>query len=312
VSEEGAGTRKELLVALLSFLSLLPVVAGAKKDLQQENLTGPARTVRIEAARFSQRPGQQVEEPHELVAIITYNPRGQKTDVVSGPTGTGVVWRFENIPHDKTLYTYNAQGSLVEEVSYNPDSSLLRKTLYTYDDKGNLIETVSYGSDGSLLGKAVHTYDAQGHLTEAVSYDAFGVIAYKTVYAYDDKGNLTEETVYGAGGSPISRSVHTYDAQGRRIEMTHYDLAHGAGLGIDRTVETYDTQGNILELTTYYTEKAGDPEERQVPPPSKIIYTYEWDTHGNWVKQTETRCTSETGTPICEPSLVTYRTITYY
>ena len=305
---------KSLLVVLaVGLLAVSPVVAGMKTDWQKEGLVGPVRTIRIEAARFSNPPGPRVEEPRELVAIISYNTRGQKTEVASGPIGTGVVWHFENIPHDKTLYTYNAQGGLIEEVSYNADGSLLRKTLYTYNDKGNLIKAVSYGSDGSLGGKAVHTYDAQGHLTGAVSYDAFDTIAYKTVYTYDDKGNLAEETIYRASGPPISQSVHAYDAQGRRIETTNEDLAHDAALGIEKTVETYDTQGNLLELTTYYTEKAGDDEDvRPVPPPSKLLYTYEWDTHGNWVKQTQTLCTAETGQPVCEPSLVTYRIIIYY
>ena len=127
------------------------------------------------------------------------------------------------------------------------------------------------------------------------------------------QGNLTEEALYDVGSSSIkSRSVHTYNAQGHKIEITHYDFTHGPGLGIDRTVETYDANGNILELITYYTEKVGDEADKPIPPPSKRIYTYEWDAYGNWVKQTQTLCTSETGKPVYEPSMVTYRTISYY
>jgi hypothetical protein len=149
-------------------------------------------------------------------------------------------------------------------------------------------------------------------LIEQISCDTIDCFN-KIVYTYDDKGNLTEEAIYDVSGSFIkSRSVHTYDAQGHRIKTAGYDLVHGAGLGVDRTVETYDARGNILELTTYYTQRAGDPDERPVPPPSKVVYTYEWDAHGNWVKQTQTLCTSETGEPVCKPSMVTYRSITYY
>jgi hypothetical protein len=34
--------------------------------------------------------------------------------------------------------------------------------------------------------------------------------------------------------------------------------------------------------------------------------------HGNWIKQAETCCSSESGQAVCDPSLVTYRTITHY
>jgi hypothetical protein len=140
------------------------------------------------------------------------------------------------------------------------------------------------------------------------NYDVFGVASY-TVSTYDSEGNLIEEEFSRSGSG--YRSVHTYDAQGKRVTTTQYS-DRDPGLGIEKTVLAYDARGNITELTTYYTQRAGDKEVRPIPPPNKRVYTYEFDAHGNWVKQTMTLCSAESGKPVCEPSLVTYRTITYY
>lgn len=199
--------------------------------------------------------------------------------------------------------TYDRHGNRIE-------GGYAAKTLHTYDAQGNRIETISYGPDGSLLDKTLYTYDGRGNLTEAVS-ESSGYIN-RTGYTYDDRGKLTEETVYGPGGDIKVESVHIYDAQGRKIQTIDKDPAHDPGLGIDKVVTTYDTKGNIIEMTTYYTRRAGDEEERPVSLPNKRVYTYEFDARGNWVKRTWTLCSSESGKPVCEPSLVTYRTITYY
>ncbi len=101
----------ELLVVLaLSILSVLPAATGMKTDWQKDSLIGSVRVVRIEAARFSNQPGPRVEEPRELVAVITYDTGGRKIEVVSGPIGTGVIWYFENIPHDKRIILTTLSG----------------------------------------------------------------------------------------------------------------------------------------------------------------------------------------------------------
>jgi antitoxin component YwqK of YwqJK toxin-antitoxin module len=241
--------------------------------------------------------GQWIEGPRELSAGITYDVRGNKTEA----TGSAFV--------GKTLYTYNAQGELTETLSYSPDGSLSERTVYTYDAKGNLMETVSYAPDGSSHRKTVYIYDAQGQLTEQITCDAVGCFD-KGAYTYDPYGNLVEERFYSPDSAAIKlHFVHIYDAQGRRIQ-TERGPAH-LGLGIEKTVETYDANGNILELTTYYTEKVGDEAGKPIPPPARVVYTYEFDARGNWIKQTQTLCTAETGQLICEPFMVAYRTITY-
>ncbi|MGH7965844.1 MAG: hypothetical protein ACRERD_29175 [Candidatus Binatia bacterium] len=175
-----------------------------------------------------------------------------------------------------------------------------------YNDKGLLTKTISYSRDGSPYCETPYGYDAQGRLTARL----FGC-AHEIAYIYDPRGNLTEEIFYSPSSSIHLRSVHAYDAHGHRTSTTNYSH-HNPGLGIEKVVTAYDARGNTKELTTYYTQKVG-LEDRPIPPPVKWIYTYEFDAYGNWVKQTRTSCHAESGsTMVCEPSLVTYRTITYY
>ena len=261
------------------------------------------QTVRVEAVRFSNQAGRWIEGPQEQVAIITYDGRGNKTEVVSGQTD--IKGLFEGLPTGKTVYTYDDQGRLDEMISYDSDGSSLGTTAYIYDDKGLLTKTISYSRDGSPYCQTPYEYDAQGRLTAQL----YGC-ANKIAYLYDPRGNLTEEIFYSPSSSIHLRLVHAYDARGHRISTTSH-AHHDPGLGIEKVVTTYDAKGNILEQTTYYTQRADEP-ERPVPPPAKMVYTYEFEGRGNWIKQTQTDCYSETGKPVCEPSLVTYRTITYY
>ena len=291
---------KRVLVSLILNLYFVTLtVAGVETDLQKDNLIGPAQTVRTETAQFSNQSGQWVEGPLEPSASVIYDTRGNRTEVIG------------NVFVGKTLHIHDAQGDLTETLDYSPDGALSEKMVYAYDNKKNLRKTVSYSPDGVSLRTTLYTYSASGQLIEQISCDDIGCFDRKAC-TYDIQGNLIEESFYSPDGSGIKlRLVHTYNEQGRRTQTESYD-PHDAGLGIEKTVETYDANGNSLELTTYYTEKVGDEEGKPIPPPNKWIYTYEWDAHGNWIKQTRILCTSETGSPVCEPSMVTYRTITYY
>lgn len=211
----------------------------------------------------------------------------------------GFIGPVQTVQIQTAQFSENQSGQWVEGPHGRP-------AIITYDVKGNRIEGKSEDT-----AKTVYTYDAQGRVIEQITCDVVGCFD-KIAYTYNPYGNLIEERFYYPDSSSIKlRLVHTYDKQGRRTQTESYD-AHDPGLGIEKTVQTYDANGNILELTTYYTEKIGDEEGKPIPPPAKFAYTYEWDTHGNWVKQAQTSCTAETGTPVCEPSLVTYQAITYY
>lgn len=285
------------VISLLCGLHCSIILDRADHNLRQQGLLGPVQAVRVETAQFANHAGHWVEEPRQLSVIRTYNVQGR--------------WTAEMGPRSKALVLYNAQGALREIHIHNTENdSLVERIVYTYDAQARRVATRCYEAGGAMQ-EVRYTYDVLGRLSEQITCDAVSCFD-KIAYTYDSQGNLIEESFYYPDSSSIKlRLVHTYDEQGRRTQTESYDT-HGPALGVEKTVETYDAKGNILELITYYTEKIGDEEGKPIPPPSKMVYTYEWDAHGNWVKQTQTLCISESGKLVCEPSMVTYRTITYY
>ncbi len=199
--------------------------------------------------------------------------------------------------------TFDARGNLTEEDSYDSDGTVKAKAVYTYAAKDNRAEEVSYKPrwrffDGPVDSKDVYTYDEKGNLTEEASYNSDGTLRSKTIYTYDAKRNLIEEAVYHPDGTVRSKTICTYDAKGNRTEETIYNAD---GTLRAKTVYTYDATGNRTEEDFY------NPDLQK-----KETYTYESDSFGNWIKMTTSTWVTKFGKSYFEPSLVTYRTITYY
>src|SRR5262249_8364542 len=93
---------------------------------------------------------------------------------------------------------------------------------------------------------------------------------------FDDKGNMIEEAIYNPDGSLWGKYVYKYDLEGKRIESEHYD-------------------GSGVHYRTW-------------------IYTYKYDSYGNWVKKVSSMKDSKfsSGKTGFVPREVEYRTITYY
>lgn len=199
--------------------------------------------------------------------------------------------------------TYDESGRELETGYYNTSEaggSLYEKTVHKYDEQGRRIETSSYDDTGAFLRRISYVYDAQGRLVETVG-------AYDVMYIYDSKGRLYKEI------SERLTLVHSYDVRGRRKETAAYD-PHDPGLGIDRTVTLYDADGNVTANITYYRRKEGLPEKGKIPPPVKSVYSYEYDSYGNWVKQTFWDCDSKRRSrrSVCQSFAKTVRTISYF
>jgi TonB family protein len=92
-----------------------------------------------------------------------------------------------------------------------------------------------------------------------------------------------------------------YDIKGSKIENAYFPIAGATLTG--KEVYKYDDKGNIIEMTLH--DEAGTLL-------SKEVYTYEFDSFGNWTKMTTSVAVIEGGKINFEPTEITYRTITYY
>jgi len=115
---------------------------------------------------------------------------------------------------------------------------------------------------------------------------------------YDAKGNKTLEAWHNPNGSVNRRVQFTYDPNGSLTEAVRYKAD---GTLADKVAYVYDAKGNKTEETTY---KADGSLEKY------STFSYEFDSHGNWIKMTEiTRFETDADTYWAES---VYRTISYY
>ena len=102
-------------------------------------------------------------------------------------------------------------------------------------------------------------------------------------------------------GPHAALETAAYDIKGTKIENAYFPVAGGNLTG--KEVYKYDDKGNIVEMTL---------QDASGTLLSKEVYTYEFDSFGNWTRMTTSVAVIEGGKISFEPTEVTYRTITYY
>ena len=197
----------------------------------------------------------------------------------------------ERTPELRSLYTYDAQGNLVEasengtdyHYTHDTEGRVLSKrawgkTLYEnhYDACGRLRELItgeqktSYGYDkaGRLAEvcasngiRAQYRYDRNDMQTEVLYGNGL-----RTSYTYDERSQLTGmETVLPGMSNPLFRSTYAYDANGCRISKTEQiRMDATTPLKVMETSYTYDAMERLTKeslngaVTSYGYDLAGN------------------------------------------------------
>lgn len=263
------------LFTVLTLTLLLSNSAGAQKkpDREKENLFGVVRSVRSQMTDFIDEKLQE-------------KGRTKQLDVV----------------------TYDTKGNEVERTIYNDYGFLVGKEARTHDAKGNLIESILSDPKGAVMERRVYTYN-NDKLTQIVSSDGKGNVGLKQANSYGDSGRLREETYYDPKKA-VGKTVYKYDEKGNVSEVAFY-LANGSKavapigpcLGAHRVTYSYDEKGKPIKVIAYepdgevkkswqysYNPKGQIAEDirESVWSRTKFVYTYEYDSHGNWIKQIAT------------------------
>ncbi len=146
------------------------------------------------------------------------------------------------ITQNKIVSTYNNQGKIIEQNSYNTDGSLSFKYIVKYDDKGKKIGINQYNADGGLLSQKI--YDSKENLLESKEYfSSDGSVTGNMTLHYDEKGHLIELKEHNVNGT--FTYTYRYDDSGNRIEEKAYVNGH---LEKTKTVTyRYNKKGNIIE-----------------------------------------------------------------
>ena len=290
---------KSLSILTITFLLIVSAFAQQKTDREKANLTGRVKTIRSEMVSYL---GEELQEK-------------------------GLTKKLDAV-------TYEETGNEVERIIYDDYGFLVGKEVRTFDAQGNLAESILSDEQGVVIERRVYSFD-NNKLAQIISYDAEGKIGLKQVSSYDEDKRLKEETYFNSKIA-VGKTVYKYNENGTVSEVAFY-LADGskavapigpclgahkiiyAYKGNDKPskVVAYEPNGKVKRSWQYsYNSKGLLFEDLRESNWSnlKFVYTYEYDSQGNWIKQTA-RAVSESKLSQIEPSERTTtisREIVYY
>jgi hypothetical protein len=206
----------------------------------------------------------------------------------------------------------------VSETPFTQDGP--RSTLTTYNEKGNKLRTETYDYKNNLFQITVYGY-VDGRRVSASKFvpreygPSVGIGPGRSLgsdrkmdprysrwveFKYDEKKRLIERTDFLSNDDIMERHVYKYDAN----QKEEFVYSPNDSLP-QRYLYILDDKGNEIELTSFAADGSVN---------SKTTYTYEFDSNGNWTRQTVSRnvmSESLRKLPIPLPS-AHLRTITYY
>lgn len=149
---------------------------------------------------------------------------------------TSLISRNEN--------TYDAQGRLISQISYDPDSTVSSRIRVSLAQDGKPIERTRH--DGDLLTYRVrYTYDSKRRPVEVATTGSYvdtdssseGHITGKVVYVYKGKDQPKEMLIYNPDGSLRERVVIDYDSRANWTRRTHRIKAATGGKEVTRQID---------------------------------------------------------------------------
>jgi hypothetical protein len=296
-------TNIKLLIPAICFLfSLFSITAAAQTNIDRETagLFGPVRSVKTKELDSLGKLKQNGD-------LVTYDQAGHEIsrEMVSD-YGEAM---------GKVSQTFDAQGILTESAWADPKGKVISRDVFTYKD-GKIIQQLTYNGAGALVEKTVKRYDAGRRLDADIYHTPDGRAVARSVYKYKEGNVPVEVAFFRADGrkatAPVGpclgahRITYTYDTKGR---VAAKEVFEGDGTLKKSYQYKYDDKGNFMEYVV-----------RDIwGTTTTFVYEYLFDPRGNWIKQTSTGTSKDSGkfsTSVkSEPYVrtkVTTREITYY
>jgi hypothetical protein len=157
--------------------------------------------------------------------------------------------------YDRTVYIYNDKKQKIAEEDYVRTHKLIVKRNYTYDDNGLLQMMYWRGRNkmgDSLTWRQQYFYDSSGRMVKMMeTTDGYTASLITHRYEYENKGDakMVTESVLSLEKKKVKKKISIYNSKGLLIKVTY------KGLG-------------------YLLDYNGD-----------VMYEYELDAQGNWIKQ---------------------------
>ncbi len=184
---------------------------------------------------------------------------------------------------EKTTYSYNTKGLLIEEIRVRPKSegfggSPYKKTIYKYNANGKCTHETSYNKSGYETNALMYEYNNNGlTVIEKEKYDGAFVKMYEKTT--DSRGNVIESILYDFNGKQEKRMVETYDSSNNRLTYEAYDKNN---MFFERITETYNAKNDPIDYTLFIPKERYN---RTKDSKSVTKYWYKYDSKGNWIEK---------------------------
>ena len=280
----GARTRWGIVAGILAVL-LAGSTAWAQTTSASMDLTGPVAALE-EYRRFADTTEL------ELFRTWAFDEAGVATERVLYLYD----WRDGSL-RERRVTLFDA-GEPLATVAYDADDQPIGQTVFRYDGEGRLVEEVTVDAEGAESRRIAYEHDAAGNILRATLYQG-GALARTVERDFDANGALLEERTFDAEGRLTE--VDRYLVPGLEYAYEQYDEngeVEATGRGIesafgDVLIEVLNPDGSLMESYAWtYDERGREVERRTVYDEGQIdvllSYVYEDDDQGSWVRQTTT------------------------
>lgn len=287
--------RKTIGVVFLILVAAASIHAQTKTPRENERLLGPVRTMLIERTTVSKVGGKLKESERSFFFSETFDEKGNLTEQVS--------YDPEEKKQQKLRWNhiYDDQGRETQTLFLDAEGRLTNTGVIVYDSKGRRAENTQVNPDGSINHIQAFFYDDKGNKIRDTHRNADGTARNNIFRSYNDEGRIIEEIFYDGNGAMHHRNVMTYDDHGEKASWTLHK-PDGTFVLMFKRSQIYDAKGRVTSVTYYASDNA---------IASKDNYSYEDDSHGNWVKRTTFHEIVEKDQSPVDSDII-YRTLTYF
>jgi hypothetical protein len=197
----------------------------------------------------------------------------------------GSVWKI-----DKTIHSTGHTCGCVLKTDCN-------QSKYVYNEKGNLLAWYTIDEYGLINDSTVYNYDKRGVCSEITMFNVKKPVGKQipvlqderiTGYKiYNENGNLETTLSYAYSGDDITEEK-TLNEKGEVISSIQKEIL--SGQLVAQTEK--DNNGNVIRTSKYKRNANNDVTEcltviAKDNKEFKLIYEFEYDGAGNWIKQTQ-------------------------
>jgi hypothetical protein len=247
----------------------------------------------------------KLQGPIKTISEIDYSNTGKYTTYLSFDAN-GLIQEQSSFNHDGSLirkwkYEYNNRNQKIARFTYVLNDSLSEILHYSYLKNNKLADEKLLNPQGSLISLVKHEYDSVQNEIARRFFDGNAKIQGGILYTYDDKKNITEEFHYDSVFHQNVKQRKKYTTEGLNSEILYLSMNDSV---LRRITNVFLPNRQIGETCIYFAgvelvSKTTYEYDKNLNVTRKLIYStedkttqdhtfkYTFDKYKNWTSRNE-------------------------